>query len=196
MLASITPLGERGRQSRWGLTMTAFALAAGAAGAAAGALAGALGGLAIGPVLGTRGRLAMLALALLAAALVDLLPGAAPGPRRQVNERWLDEFRGWVYGAGFGAQLGLGATTVVASAATYVALVAAALSASPASGALIVGGFGAVRGLTPLLAARVHTPGALLELHRRFAAWQPRARWATVAVLAVSAMLAGAASLP
>src|SRR5579884_2923124 len=133
MLASITPLGERGRQSRWGLTMTAFALAAGAAGAAAGALAGALGGLAIGPVLGTRGRLAMLALALLAAALVDLLPGAAPGPRRQVNERWLDEFRGWVYGAGFGAQLGLGATTVVASAATYVALVAAALSASPAS---------------------------------------------------------------
>ena len=53
---------------------------------------------------------------------------AVPGPRRQVDERWLDEYRGWVYGAGYGAQLGLGVTTVVSSAATYVALLAAFLT--------------------------------------------------------------------
>ena len=57
-----------------------------------------------------------------------------PGPRRQVNERWLDEYRGWVYGLGFGAQLGLGVTTIVTSAATYVALFAALLSGTPAAG--------------------------------------------------------------
>ena len=43
MLASITPLGERGRQSTWAVTVTAFALGASAAGAGAGAALGALG---------------------------------------------------------------------------------------------------------------------------------------------------------
>ena len=63
---------------------------------------------------------------LAAAVLLELLPGRMPGPRRQVNERWLDEYRGWVYGLGFGAQLGLGVSTVVSSAATYVAIIACA----------------------------------------------------------------------
>ena len=76
----------------------------------------------------------MLAAVLLIALAVDLRPGAAPGPRRQVNERWLDEYRGWVYGAGFGAQLGIGVTTVVTSAATYAALLAALLAGSAAGG--------------------------------------------------------------
>ena len=34
MLASITPLGERGRQSSWTVTVTAFLIGAGATGAA------------------------------------------------------------------------------------------------------------------------------------------------------------------
>ena len=45
-----------------------------------------------------------------------------------------DEFRGWVYGLGYGAQLGLGVSTVVSSAATYVALLAALLCATPRPG--------------------------------------------------------------
>ena len=32
---------------------------------------------------------------------------------RQVNERWLDQFRPWVYGAGFGWQIGAGLATYI-----------------------------------------------------------------------------------
>ena len=48
MLASITPLGERGRHSHYAVTMSAFLLGALAAGALTGALLGALGGCVIG----------------------------------------------------------------------------------------------------------------------------------------------------
>ncbi|HXO08286.1 MAG TPA: hypothetical protein VN880_09640 [Solirubrobacteraceae bacterium] len=168
MLASITPLGERGRQAHWVVTITAFVIGAAGAGMLVGALAGAAGEVAMSSV-PLRARLAVLALAVVIALVLDLALGAAPGPRRQVNERWLDEFRGWVYGLGYGAQLGAGVTTVVTSAATYVALIAAALSARPGAGALIVGCFGAIRGLTLLAAARVRTPNQLLALHAAMA---------------------------
>ena len=167
MLASITPLGERGRHRSYVVTMAAFLLGAVLAGAALGAALGALGAVLLGGI-ASGVRMAVLALGLLAAVAVDLRPGSAPGPRRQVDERWLDEFRGWVYGLGYGAQLGLGVSTVVSSAATYVALLAALLCADVGAGALIVGVYGAIRGLTPLLAARVHSPGQLLRLHARF----------------------------
>jgi hypothetical protein len=176
MLASITPLGERGRQARWGVTVSAFLIGATVTGAAAGAGAGAIGGLVLNGV-DSHARMIALALALVLAIGLDLRPGAAPGPRRQVNERWLDEFRGWVYGAGFGAQLGLGLTTVVSSAATYVAVLAAVLTGRPELGALVLGCFGAVRGLTPLLAARVKRPEQLIAMHRRLERWSgPAAR--------------------
>jgi hypothetical protein len=178
MLASITPLGERGRQSRWGVTITAFVLGATFAGVAAGAVLGWLGGLA---GLSSNTRLAVVLVALAAATVLDLLPRPLPGPRRQVDERWLDEYRGWVYGAGYGSQLGLAVTTVVSSAATYVALMAAFLSASPGAGAVVLGCFGAVRGLTPLTASGVRSQRELLDFHRGLARWRGRARWGAVA---------------
>ena len=114
MLASITPLGERGRRSRWGVTVSAFLLGATLAGARRGrrARAARLAALGTGsaPALGcasspsdsrSRRRLVL-------AVVLELPLRRVPGPNRQVNERWLDEFRGWVYGFGFGAQLGLG----------------------------------------------------------------------------------------
>ena len=194
MLASITPLGERGRHSHYAVTVTAFLLAGLVAGAAFGALLGTLGSLTLGATAASL-RLGLLALALLAAAAVDLRPGAAPGPRRQVNERWLDEYRGWVYGAGFGAQLGLGITTVVTSAATYAALLAALLSASPWAGALILGTYGAIRGLTPLLAAGVRTPEQLVALHVRFARAQRPATGAGQLLLVATVVLAAAVAV-
>lgn len=132
----------------------------------------------------------MLAAALSGATLLDLRLGAIPGPRRQVNERWLDQYRGWVYGVGYGAQLGVGVTTVVTSAATYVALLAAVLSTTAPGGALIVGGYGAVRGLTPLLGAHVHTPEQLLALHARLAAARDGAARGGLALMGAAAMLA------
>jgi hypothetical protein len=158
------------------------------AGAALGALLSALGALVLPGALTGQARLVMLATLVAAAIALDAIPRPVPGPHRQVNERWLDEYRGWVYGLGYGAQLGLGVTTVVSSAGTYVAMTAAFLAERPAAGALIVGCFGAIRGLTLLAAAGVRTPPQLLAMHSAMGQWQRRARWGGVAVLA--AMLA------
>jgi hypothetical protein len=180
MLASITPLGERGRRSNWGVTVIAFLFGATAAAAAAGAALGALGSV----VLPARPGLAVLVAAIGVAIVLDGLPRRVPGPRRQVDERWLDQYRGWVYGAGYGAQLGVGVTTIVSSAATYVAFLAAFLTASAPAGAIVLGCFGVVRGLTPLAAARVRSPHQLLEFHRALGRWRSLARWGAVATLA------------
>src|SRR5579884_2229753 len=174
MLASITPLGERGRHSHWALTIAAFAIGALAAAVAAGAL--------------------LVAAALVALAL-DARPRAVPGPRRQVNERWLDEYRGWVYGLGFGAQLGVGVSTIVTSAATYVGLLAAFLAGDPLRGALIMACYGAVRGLTPLASARVRTPDGLVLLLGRLDRGRGAAARVTTGSLAVVAALALAGAL-
>jgi len=190
MLASITPLGERGRHSNWWVTVTAFLTGATVASAAAGAALGALGSV----VLPERHRTAVLVAAIAVAIVVDALPLAVPGPRRQVDERWLDRYRGWVYGAGYGAQLGVGVTTIVSSAATYVALLAAFLTASAPAGAIVLGCFGAVRGLTPLAGAGVRSQRRLLEFHRALARWRHPARWGVVAAQAGMLVLALALS--
>jgi hypothetical protein len=148
----------------------------------------ALGALVLPDGLGLDARVAALAAVVGIAIALDAIPRPVPGPHRQVNERWLDEYRGWVYGVGYGAQLGLGVTTVVSSAGTYVAMAAAFLAERPAAGALIVGCFGAIRGLTLLAGARVRTPPQLLAMHSAMGEWQRRARWGGVGVLA--AMLA------
>lgn len=194
MLASITPLGERGRRSTWAITVSAFALASVLCAAAFGAALGALGG---ALELGIGGRRWIFAGLALGALALELSPGRLPGPRRQVNERWLDDYRGWVYGTGFGGQLGLGILTVVSSAATYLALCGALLSASAPGGAVVLGVHGLVRGFTPLAAAGVSSPQRLVALHRAIESWRaPVGRLATgsLALLSVAA-LALAASL-
>jgi hypothetical protein len=194
MLASITPLGERGRRSHWTVTVTAFALGATAAGVVAGALLGAVGSLLPGSPDG-HPRTAVIALALLAAVALDLRATAVPGPRRQVDERWLDRYRGWVYGLGFGSQLGLGIVTVVTSAATYVVLLCSLASGDPVTGAAIMGLYGALRGLTPLLAAGVRTPQHLMALHARLRSADAATARAGAAVLVAAGMLGLVAGL-
>jgi len=136
MLASITPLGERSRGFSWGLTASAFAVGAVAAGAAGGAIGGALGSLAPGGGWRTAAGLAVLA----AAVCFDgtRLGRRLPTSRRQVNEDWLGRYRGWVYGVAFGAQLGAGLATVVTSAAVYAAAVGAVLCGTVAGGAGLI----------------------------------------------------------
>jgi hypothetical protein len=134
--------------------------------------------------------LLILALAALIALALDALRKGVPGPRRQVDERWLDQYRGWVYGLSYGAQLGLAVTTVVASAATYVALIAALLSADVAQGALTLGCFGLIRGLTPLAAWRVRSPTQLVSLHRWLAARRQTVRAGAIVALTAILVLA------
>jgi hypothetical protein len=191
MLASITPLGERARRSNWATTTVFYLGGSVAAGAALGVLAGLLGsavfaGVAVGV------RLMVVAAALGAGIAWELARGSVPGPRRQVNEQWLDRYRGWVYGLGFGAQLGAGVTTIVVSSSVYGVWLAALASGKPGTGLVIGICAGAFRGATVLASARVVTPQRLVILHQRLA----RLGRPTRAVgLAVQLALAGAAVL-
>jgi hypothetical protein len=191
MLASITPLGERGRRSRWTLTASMHVLGSLAGGVAVGALAGLVGWLALSGV-ALHARLLALAAAIVAGIALELGRGRMPGPRRQVDERWLDRYRGWVYGFGYGAQLGTGLVTVVVSSAVYVVPVAALLSADPVAGTLIGGVAGALRGLSLLAAVHVTTPARLVTLHTRMRLLE---RPVQTAALLVQATLAATAAV-
>src|SRR5919107_5526367 len=168
MLSSISPLGERARAARWGLTATAYVLGSLLGGAVLGAGAGALGSALPDRWLGSPVTAWIVVALLLLGLAVDLRSGdqGPPSWRRQVDEAWLARYRGWVYGLGFGIQLGLGVVTIVTSSTVYATVVLAALTGSPAGGALLGIVFGLVRAL-PVLALRgVHDRNAL---HRVFA---------------------------
>jgi hypothetical protein len=162
MLSSITPLGERGRGRRWGVTTGAYLAGSVAAGAAVGWALGLIGLAVTSVAAPDPGSLLVVAAGLsLAGFAADLGLGGLrlPGPRRQVNEDWLDQFRGWVVGLGWGAQLGTGVVTIVTSSTIYLAWVLAALSAAPAAGAAIGVAFGLARAVPLLGMAGVANPG-------------------------------------
>ena len=162
MLSSIHPLGERARGNRWSVTITAFTLGAAAGGAALGALLGGLGSL-----FAPRTDLALLligALALIAGGL-DLIGVRAPGPSRQVNERWIGTLRGSVYGFGFGVQLGSGIATFIVTWGVWVVLAAELLAGSIVAGAVIGGVFGMTRAVAPLAAGWIDRPSRLTAFH-------------------------------
>lgn len=181
MLASIHPLGERVRQNRWWLTATAHVLASAVAGAMAGAVLGLVGRLTLQHA---PGRMWAVIAVCAAAAVADLSGRRPPWPvHRQVDDGWLPRYRGWVYGAGFGFQLGLGVVTIVTTAAVPAAWVLALLTATPAAGAAVGVAFGLSRALPVLATAGVDTPGRLWSFQRRFQAGEGVARWATIGTL-------------
>jgi MFS family permease len=188
MLTSITPLGERGRRRRWSLTTAWYLLGSTAGGAGLGGLAGVLATAAGKLSSGPRVLVIVGALACAAAALADARRIRLPSWRRQVDEDWLQRYRGWVVGGGFGIQLGFGLATIVSSASVYAALALAVLTGSFWAAVAIGTTFGLVRAL-PLLTVRgVRTGEALAALHRRVNAVAPRARTMTVAALAAGAL--------
>jgi hypothetical protein len=200
MLGSINPLGERGRHSRWGVTVLAFMVGSVAAGSAVGAALGTAGTLAIGAV-SPAVRAAMLGVAVLAGAAWDV--GSArrgprmhlPSPRRQVNEDWLNTYRGWVYGVAFGFQLGLGVATIVTTSAVYSTLAGAALTASWWGGLVVGATFGMARAAPVLAGAGIRHPRDLLVLDDRLRRWEPPSRVAAVVLQAgVAAAALGAAA--
>jgi len=161
MLASIHPLGERARHNRWWLTAAAHAVGSWAGGLAVFGAAGL-----VGRVLGLP---AALALPAAAASLVlearAVKGGRIPGPRRQVNEDWMNRYRGWVYGLGFGVQLGAAVFTIVTSAAVYLALALTMLAPGAALAACTAFGLG--RALPVLTTGRVRGPEQLAARHAR-----------------------------
>jgi MFS family permease len=174
MLTSISPLGERARGNRWSLTVTWLVLGTLLGGATLGAVLGILGQSL--PITVDEGwRLAVLALAGAAAAVWDLKIRRFP-VHRQVNEDWLSAFRPWVYGWGYGLQLGAAVITAINTALVPMFMLAALLTRDPMSGLLVGAAFGAVRGLTVTLNRRVRNAADLRRLHHRLDTLAHRAR--------------------
>ncbi len=198
MLAAVTPLAEQARGHRYRSTATWFVAGATAGGATLGlAMAAlALGVHAAAPSTVALGAIACAA-ALLAAASDTRLGGFhLPVHHRQVNERWLDRFRPWVYGAGFGWQIGAGLVTYIKTAALYLMIVLAALTASPATALAIGVLFGLARGLAVLLGRGITSSAALAEFHRRFTAGGPVVLGIVIACELVSALACAAVLSP
>jgi hypothetical protein len=190
MLSSISPLGERARNSRWWLTTTVYLLGSLAGGLAVGALAALLGGLLPDAVRTSRWTLVVVAALLVVGLVLDLRNRrSVPSWRRQVDEQWLTRYRGWVYGVGFGAQLGFGLVTIITSSTTYAAVLLAALTGHVGAGLAIGATFGVVRALPSLLMARVVDRS---DLHRVFIRVE---RWANPAGVVAKVALGGAAAI-
>ena len=172
MLSSIHPLGERGRGFEFSTTATAFIVGSAVGGLTTGAAFGAIGhGITWALAQpGSSAKLAVLAFSALTAAMIEWRSIKLPSVERQVNEDWLSEYRGWVYGIGFGFQLGTGLLTYVTSAAVLLWLTSIVLAGS-ISGSLIIGiAFGLSRGLSILSVSRVQSPQDLVRFHRSLAA--------------------------
>ncbi len=191
MLSSIHPLGERAKGNSFRLTAGAFAVGSVLGGAATGT-AVALVGAALGPtgLPGSTPAVGVVAAVAAVAAWTEATGRRLPSLHRQVDEDWLQAYRGWVYGAGFGFQLGAGVLTFVTTGALYVALVAAVLVGHPVVALSIPVAFGAVRGASLLAARRIETPDRLVAVHRRLQATAPtvqRLASTTLGLLAVAA---------
>jgi hypothetical protein len=198
MLGSISPVGEAARGQRWWLTTTAYIVASVLGGAAVGLALGALGlGIAAVSRPSEPARLAALAAVALLGAAIDagILRWRWPTWRRQVNEAWLTEYRGWVYGAGFGLQLGSGFATIVPAVVTYTAFASAVLSLSPLGGLAVGGAFGLVRSVPVLATATLRTATQLYATTQRVEAAERQAGRVVVAGQLAVATIALAVAL-
>ena len=191
MLASLTPYAEAGRGSRWRTTAGAFSIGAVLAGATGGVIWGGVGSL----LPGGSWRVAAAAGVVATALIIDATPlrRRMPLTKRQVNEDWMTTFRGWVYGVGFGAQLGLGFITLVACAAIYATFAVELLSGSVVAGVIIGASFGATKAATLLPAGRARDRGSLTALHRRLIALEPVSVRAVLIGEVTAAVIIGAA---
>lgn len=172
MLATITPLAERGRGHRYRTTATWFVVGSVLGGASLGLVMALFASAvaALGASVTELAWVAIVAGAITIAADARIGGFRLPTHGRQVNERWLDQFRPWVYGAGFGWQIGTGLATYIKTCAVYLMIVMAALTGSPEVALLVGVLFGVVRGLAVFLGRRITSTTALADFHRRFMA--------------------------
>ncbi len=194
MLSTVTPMAESARGHRYATTATFFWLGAVLGGATLGLGAAALAafvslfGLTGTAAVGAAGLAAVGALALDA----GLVGPPIPHHRRQVNEDWLGRYRSWVYGGGFGWQIGTGLATYIMTAGVYLVIALAALTGSPAVAMGLCVLFGALRGSAVLLGARLTDADALRRFHERFDALREPIRRVVMVVEALVAAIAAA----
>lgn len=193
MLASINPLGERSRNSRFAITFTAYLVGSVAGGTALGGLLG-LAGAGIKAVAPWSAATAAVVVVVLCAVALALDAGVAglqiPTIHRQVNEDMLNEYREWAYGLSFGFQLGLGVVTIVTTATVYLTFALAGLTGAWQTGLLVGAVFGLVRALPMVLVTRVYDPHQLRRLFGRINAWAPIAQRGSLALLILAGSVA------
>jgi hypothetical protein len=195
MLSSITPLSEAGRGHRYWATVSWYVIGSVLGGLTLGAVAalGAMGVAGLG--LSTSGSAGVVLAAGLITLASDLGIGGfrLPANPRQVERTWLDRYRPWIYGLGFGWQLGVGVATYVMSASIYLMVIVAAATGEPWLALGVVTSFGLLRGLAILPASGVRTPTDLGRLHRRIEGLRPISRVVALAgqigVLAVAVLV-------
>ncbi|MDA8379836.1 MAG: hypothetical protein M0020_03255 [Actinomycetota bacterium] len=202
ILSTMTPLAERGRRHHFAATAAWFVAGALLGGASLGLVAviAEIGASAVGLAPPAHGgaTVAFAAAACAACAAwafdLELFGLRLPIHRRQVNEDWLDLYRPWVYGSGFGWQIGSGLATYVMTAGTYLTVVLAALSGSRAAALSIGVVFGLVRGLAIFLGAGITSPARLVSFHRRLSSLAGPSRVAISIVEGAAAVAATGAA--
>ena len=200
MLSTITPLGEAGRGHEFRSTSRWFVVGSVAGGLTVGVV---MAGLALivnrlGPNSGL--VLGIIAAAALTTAASDGRVGGfhLPSHDRQVNERWLDQYRPWVYGAGFGWQIGVGLGTYIMTAGVYLLILLGGLTGDPWLAASLGALFGLSRGLAVFLASGFDSTEKVLAFHERFESLREPVRRATIvtqALVAIAAAVIGGAVL-
>lgn len=189
MLSSIHPFGERSRNNSFARTALAHVLGSVLGGTMLGVVAGLIG-VAITAMVSPSETVrtvivliaALAALALEATSRERLLPTRT----RQVNENWIQSYRGWVYGGGFGAELGFGISTIITTTLVHLMVVAMLLVGSFPLAIAIGTTFGFVRGATVLAARNVDSPEGLRHFHQRLDQLRTRSRNGAVASLVIA----------
>lgn len=187
MLSQLNPLAEHSRGQRFRVTAAWFVVGSLVGAAMLGAVVAGLAAAVDAADLTTTTAVGIAAGVTLAGAVIDarLLPWAPPFIRRQVNETWLPTYRGWVYGFGFGWQIGTGITTYVMTTAVFGMILLGALSASPAVAFGVAMTFGLVRGVAVFITDRCTSFDLLAAFHRRFDALGLVVRRVVIAVQVV-----------
>lgn len=187
MLGSLSPLGQRARSARWGVTATAYTVGSVVGGTVVGGILGGIGeGVSVlaGSRYLTGAGLVALALGSLWGAAADggMFGLKLPTVRRQVSQSWRDRYRGWVYAFGYGFVLSLGVVTITNAAAVYLTLMAEVATGSWAVGAALGGCAGALRAATVVATAPVRRADQSDRLSERLDAWARTSRRATTLI--------------
>ncbi|HEY8116202.1 MAG TPA: MauE/DoxX family redox-associated membrane protein [Actinomycetota bacterium] len=184
-METITPVVHGGSRSRWGISLALHAIGAAAAAAIAGSLLAGAGAL-LGAPWGVPGAVLVASAAALYVARELGAPVPVPQLRRQVPDWWRTFFPPHVAAFLYGLGLGPGFLTYLGHGTVVVVSVAAFASGRPLVGAAVLAPFGLARGLGPVLAFGVRSPGDAAALVERLDRFASRGRLRVANALALS----------
>jgi hypothetical protein len=192
MVETITPVVHGGSRERWGISLALHAIGAAVAAAIVGSLLAGAGAL-LGAPWGVPGAVLVVAAAALYVARELDAPVPVPQLRRQVPDWWRTFFPPHVAAFLYGLGLGPGFLTYLGHGTVVVVAIAAFASGRPLLGAAVLAPFGLARGLGPILAFGVRSPGDAATLVERLDRSASKARWRVGNALALSMVLVATA---